>query len=168
MFSLLLKNRCILGFIQYFKAKVTNDKYHNQTFKRVLAKVAIHWFVNTTLFTFVFFFFAFSPICIWKHTALILSKVNAWSVEMRAPWESNGGGRGSEYCKKIPSVPIITLRDLQPEGETGQRDQGIWCLFPLLTSDQAMPDPSASNSFHSVLSSRCQEVAQCFSFFFFF
>lgn len=48
-------------------------------------------------------------------------------------------------------------------GERGGRGWGVWGLVP---SSRAWTPSSSFSPLHSVLSSRCQEVAQCLFFFF--
>lgn len=112
----------------------------------------------------------------------MMTKLNAWSVETRAPWERNGGhvsvlrvgNQNTE--RKNPGVPD------QRDGRSGsdsalaagmgreRESEGIWfgsfpfffCPSPMTASSSP---PLQFSPLHSVLSSRCQEVAQCLFFF---
>lgn len=82
-----------------------------------------------------------------------------------------GGDGGQNTVRKIQVCPIgasVTLR-LCPSSRkgNGERARGVGGLFPLPEPDSSSSS-SSSSPLHSVLSSRCQEVAQCMVVFFFF
>lgn len=100
--------------------------------------------------------------------------LNAWSVEMRAPWERNGEcvylwgffflevrvrilkRKKKKKTRDVP--PSIDVGSDSPAAREGGRKARDVC---------PPPSHSSSSPLHSVLSSRCQEVAQCFFLFFF-
>lgn len=139
-------------------------------------------------FLFLLFFFLHSvPYAYDNKLSSMMTKLNAWSVETRAPWERNGGRvsvlrvgnqntvRKKSRCARSTWQPVrLRLCPCSRNGK-GERDKvrGQGSALPLFSFARAWiwwqlpPPPPPFSPLHSVLSSRCQEVAQCLFFFFF-
>lgn len=110
----------------------------------------------------------------------IITKLNAWSAEMRAPWERDGecvgSGEGQRVWgwgqntvrKKNPDMPnrrdSRSCSDSAPAAGRG-RERERRGVEPLPSAQawnwRRLTLPPPPPPLYSVLSSRCQEVAQC-------
>lgn len=131
------------------------------------------------MFFFFFFFLRSVPSAYDNNMSSIMTKLNAWSVETRAPWEKwrrcvGVGGLVIEVqntVRKIQMCPInMTVGHAQTAPAAGrerrERVRGVGASSFCLSLELTTPDSSSFSPLHSVLSSRCQEVAQCLFFFF--